>query len=137
MSPTFTSFEVRNYRIWFAGALVSNVGTWMGRVGQDWLVLTVLTAGSATALGVVTGLQFLPFLLLAPWAGLIADRFPKRRTLLLTQTMLAVSSLLLGVLDIVSDRPLEVRAVHTAHGAQTQTGAPSITTRAVDPRRAP
>jgi len=66
MSPTFTSFEVRNYRIWFAGALVSNVGTWMGRVGQDWLVLTVLTAGSATALGVVTGLQFLPFLLLAP-----------------------------------------------------------------------
>ena len=45
--------------------------------------------------------------------------------------------LLLGVLDIVSDRPLEVRAVHTAHGAQTQTGAPSITTRAVDPRRAP
>lgn len=100
MSPTFTSFEVRNYRIWFAGALVSNVGTWMGRVGQDWLVLTVLTAGSATALGVVTGLQFLPFLLLAPWAGLIADRFPKRRTLLLTQTMLAVSSLLLGVLAV-------------------------------------
>ncbi|WP_392544365.1 MFS transporter [Oryzobacter telluris] len=100
MSPTFTSLEVRNYRLWFAGALVSNIGTWMGRVGQDWLVLTVLTAGSATALGVVTGLQFLPFLLLAPWAGLIADRFPKRRTLLLTQTMLAVSSLLLGVLAV-------------------------------------
>ncbi|HSF98585.1 MAG TPA: MFS transporter [Ornithinibacter sp.] len=100
MSPTFTSFEVRNYRIWYAGALVSNIGTWMGRVGQDWLVLTVLTAGSATALGVVTGLQFLPFLLLAPWAGLIADRFPKRRTLLLTQTMLAVSSLVLGVLAV-------------------------------------
>ena len=59
MSPTFTSLEVRNYRIWAAGALVSNIGTWMGRIGQDWLVLTVLTAGSATALGVVTGLQFL------------------------------------------------------------------------------
>ena len=86
MSPTFTSLEVRNYRLWAAGALVSNIGTWMGRVGQDWLVLTVLTDGSATALGIVTGLQFLPFLLLAPWAGLIADRFPKRRTLLLTQT---------------------------------------------------
>lgn len=100
MSPTFTSLEVRNYRLWAAGALVSNIGTWMGRVGQDWLVLTVLTAGSATALGVVTGLQFLPFLLLAPWAGLIADRFPKRRTLLLTQSMLAVSSLLLGVLAV-------------------------------------
>ncbi|MFQ6171673.1 MFS transporter [Oryzobacter sp. R7] len=100
MSPTFTSLEVRNYRLWAAGALVSNIGTWMGRVGQDWLVLTVLTAGSATALGVVTGLQFLPFLLLAPWAGLIADRFPKRRTLLATQSMLAVSSLLLGVLAV-------------------------------------
>ena len=78
MSPTFSSLEVRNYRLWASGALVSNIGTWMGRVGQDWLVLTVLTDGSATALGVVTGLQFLPFLLLAPWAGLIADRFRKR-----------------------------------------------------------
>ena len=82
MSPTFSSLEVRNYRLWASGALVSNIGTWMGRVGQDWLVLTVLTDGSATALGIVTGLQFLPFLLLAPWAGLIADRFRKRRILL-------------------------------------------------------
>ncbi len=100
MSRTFTSLEVRNYRLWAAGALVSNIGTWMGRVGQDWLVLTVLTDGSATALGIVTGLQFLPFLLLAPWAGLIADRFPKRRTLLLTQSMLAATSLVLGLLAI-------------------------------------
>ncbi|HET9022696.1 MAG TPA: MFS transporter, partial [Ornithinibacter sp.] len=100
MSPTFTSLEVRNYRLWAAGALVSNIGTWMGRVGQDWLVLTVLTDGSATALGIVTGLQFLPFLLLAPWAGLIADRFPKRRTLLLTQSMLAATSLVLGLLAV-------------------------------------
>ena len=82
VSPTFSSLEVRNYRLWASGALVSNIGTWMGRVGQDWLVLTVLTDGSATALGIVTGLQFLPFLLLAPWAGLIADRFRKRRILL-------------------------------------------------------
>ena len=51
----------------------------MGRVAQDWLVLTELTDHSSTALGIVTGLQFLPFLLLAPWAGMIADRFPKRR----------------------------------------------------------
>ena len=100
MSPTFASLSVRNYRWWAAGGFVSNVGTWMGRVAQDRLVLAVLTDHSATALGIVTGLQFLPFLLLAPWAGLIADRFPKRRTLLLTQTMLAVSSLLLGVLAV-------------------------------------
>lgn len=78
MSNTFSSFSVRNYRIYYAGALVSNVGTWMGRVAQDWLVLTQLTDHSSQALGIVTGLQFLPFLLLAPWAGAIADRFPKR-----------------------------------------------------------
>lgn len=106
MSPTFTSFEVRNYRLWFGGGFVSNVGTWMGRVGQDWLVLTVLTSGSATALGIVTGLQFLPFLLLAPWAGLVADRFPRRRILFLTQSMLAASSLLLGVLAVTGTAQL-------------------------------
>jgi MFS family permease len=106
VSPTFTSLEVRNYRLWFGGGFVSNVGTWMGRVGQDWLVLTVLTSGSATALGIVTGLQFLPFLLLAPWAGLIADRFPRRRILFLTQSMLAVSSLVLGVLAVTGTAQL-------------------------------
>jgi MFS family permease len=72
----------------------------MGRVAQDWLVLTELTDHSSAALGIVTGLQFLPFLLLAPWAGMIADRFPKRRTLLVTQSALAVSSLVLGALVV-------------------------------------
>ena len=67
MSPTFASLSVRNYRIYATGSLVSNVGTWMGRVGQDWLVLTQLTDHSSTALGIVTGLQFLPFLILAPF----------------------------------------------------------------------
>jgi MFS family permease len=69
-------------------------------VAQDWLVLTELTDHSSAALGIVTGLQFLPFLLLAPWAGMIADRFPKRRTLLVTQSALAVSSLVLGALVV-------------------------------------
>ena len=96
MSPTFRSLAIPGYRTYAGGALVSNVGTWMARVGQDWLVLTQLTDGSAIALGAVTGLQFLPFLLLAPWAGVVADRFPKRRVLLVTQSLLAVSSLLLA-----------------------------------------
>ncbi|HEY7721815.1 MAG TPA: MFS transporter [Pedococcus sp.] len=100
MSPTFASLSVRNYRIYATGAFISNVGTWMGRVAQDWLVLTELTDHSSAALGIVTGLQFLPFLLLAPWAGMIADRFPKRRTLLVTQSALAVSSLVLGALVV-------------------------------------
>ncbi|KGN42055.1 MFS transporter [Knoellia aerolata] len=100
MSPTFTSFSERNYRIYYAGSFVSNVGTWMGRVAQDWLVLTELTDNSSQALGIVTGLQFLPFLVLAPWAGAIADRFPKRRILLVTQALLLVTSLVLALLVI-------------------------------------
>jgi len=106
VSPTFSALHVRNYRIYAAGAFVSNIGTWMGRVAQDWLVLTVLTQHSSAALGIVTGLQFLPFLLLAPWAGMIADRFPKRRTLLVTQVALALSSLLLGVLAVTNTAEL-------------------------------
>ena len=130
MSPTFSSLQVRNYRLWASGALVSNIGTWMGRVGQDWLVLTVLTDGSATALGIVTGLQFLPFLLLAPWAGLIADRFRKRRILLVTQTLLAVSSLLLGVLAVAGVAQLwQVYAIALFQGVvdrHRQPGAPDL-----------
>lgn len=106
MSPTFSSLSIRNYRIYATGAFISNIGTWMGRVAQDWLVLTVLTDHSSKALGIVTGLQFLPFLLLAPWAGMIADRFPKRKTLLLTQTGLATSSLLLGLLAVTGTAQL-------------------------------
>lgn len=100
MSPTFASLSVRNYRIYAAGSVVSNVGTWMGRVGQDWLVLTQLTDHSSTALGIVTGLQFLPFLLLAPFTGMIADRFDKRLILLVTQSFLGISALTLAALAL-------------------------------------
>ena len=93
MSPTFHSLSIPNYRVYASGAIVSNVGTWMGRVAQDWLVLTVLTDHSATALGLVTGLQFLPFLVLAPFAGMIVDRFPKRRILFMTQTALLLTAM--------------------------------------------
>jgi MFS family permease len=98
MSPTFHSLAIRNYRIYAIGGMISNTGTWMGRVAQDWLVLTVLTAGSASALGIVTGLQFLPFLLLAPWAGVIADRVPNRRLLVTTQAALLLTAMLLAVI---------------------------------------
>ena len=85
--PLFASLALRNYRLFAAGSLVSNVGTWMSRVGQDWLVLTQLTDHSATALGVVTGLQFAPIALLSPLAGAFADRYPKRRLLQITQAL--------------------------------------------------
>lgn len=98
MSPTFRSLSHPNYRRYAAGSLVSNTGTWMQRVAQDWLVL-VLT-GSGAAIGITTGLQFLPFLLLSPWAGLVADRIPKRRLLQITNVAMAVPALVLGLLAV-------------------------------------
>jgi MFS family permease len=99
LSPTFRSLHNPNYRLYAAGNLVSNVGTWMQRVAQDWLVL-LLTANSAAAIGITTGLQFLPFLLLSPVAGLVADRIPKRRLLQMTNVGMAVPALVLGVLAV-------------------------------------
>src|SRR6185437_12233106 len=60
VSPTFRSLRIRNYRLWASGAIVSNTGTWMQRVAQDWLVLTQLTHNSGVAVGITTGLQFGP-----------------------------------------------------------------------------
>jgi MFS family permease len=95
---TFRALAIRNYRMFAAGGLVSNVGTWMQRVAQDWLILAL--TGSAGALGITTGLQFLPMLLLSPYAGVIADRFPKRRVLLVTQTAMGATAGVLGLLAI-------------------------------------
>jgi len=85
---------------WF-GMLVSNVGTWMQRVAQDWLVLVTLDGGPA-ALGITTGLQFLPFLVVAPFGGALADRLPKRRLLMFTNGFMGLMALCLGVL-VVTD----------------------------------
>jgi len=84
-ASTFAALEIRNYRIYFFGALFSNIGTWMQRVAQDWLVLQ-LSHGSGFAVGVTTALQFLPMLLMTPYGGVIADRFDKRTILRITQT---------------------------------------------------
>jgi len=99
LSPTFRALHNPNYRRYALGSLVSNTGTWMMRVAQDWLVLE-LTHGSGTALGITTGLQFLPVLLLSPYAGVVADRFSKRRLLQLTQLTMALASLVLGLLAV-------------------------------------
>src|SRR6478609_7340104 len=72
----------------------------MQRVAQDWLVLQ-LPGNSGTALGITTGLQFLPVLLLSPYAGVIADRFPKRRLLQVTQAVMAGASLVLGLITVL------------------------------------
>jgi MFS family permease len=99
MKRTFSSLRVRNYRLFASGQLVSLTGTWMQRVGQDWLVLR-LSHNSGTAIGITTGLQFLPFLLLGLYGGVIADRYPKRRLLVITQMTMAIQAAVLAILDL-------------------------------------
>ncbi|MFZ2503850.1 MAG: MFS transporter [Nocardioides sp.] len=99
MRDTFRSLGNRNYRRYAAGGVVSNVGTWMHRIGQDWLVLQ-LTGGSAVALGITTGLQFLPFLLLSLTAGAVADRVSKVRLLQATNLAMALPAVVLGLLAV-------------------------------------
>jgi len=100
MRRTFRSLKSYNYRIWAAGALVSNVGTWMQRAAQDWLVLTELTDHSASAVGIVMALQFGPQLLLMPWSGYAADHFNQRRLLMATQATMGALALILGLLTV-------------------------------------
>ena len=106
----FASFAVRNYRFFFVGALISNLGTWIQRIGQDWLVLTELTDNSSTALGIVTALQFVAIPLLAPYAGAVVDRFDKRRVLVITQLMLAGTAL--GLWALVATDVVELWHVY-------------------------
>lgn len=83
----FSSLYVPNYRLFFSGMMVSNIGLWMFRVAQDWLVLTELTEHSSTALGAITGLQFLPILLFSAYFGSLVDRYDKRQLLMVTQLL--------------------------------------------------
>ncbi len=98
---TFRALRNPNYRLWAVGALVSNVGTWMQRVAQDWLVLTELTHHSASAVGIVMGLQFGPQLLFLPWSGLVADRVDRRRLMAWTQAAQAALAFGLGALTLL------------------------------------
>ncbi|MGD8167425.1 MFS transporter [Herbiconiux sp. P16] len=106
MSAMFRSLSSINYRIWFAGALVSNVGTWMQRTAQDWIVLTELTNHDAAALGITVALQLGPQLLLVPVSGLIADRLNKRHTLMATQISMGVLGLALGIIVLTGTAQL-------------------------------
>ena len=96
----FRSLRSFNYRVWAAGAFVSNVGTWMQRTAQDWLVLTELTHHNASAVGMVMALQFAPQFLLLPWTGFAADHFNQRRLLIVTQAAMGGLALLLGFLTV-------------------------------------
>jgi MFS family permease len=94
----FRSLSLYNFRVWFIGALISNIGGWMQSTAQDWVVLTELTNHDATAMGVTMALQFGPPLVLVGVTGWIADRFDRRKLLMLTQSALMLLAVAVGVL---------------------------------------
>jgi MFS family permease len=94
----FGSLHNRNYRLFATGQVISNTGSWMQRIAQDWLVLD-LTHNSGAALGITTGLQFAP-MLFSMWGGAVADRYSKRRILMVTQALMGALALLLGMLAV-------------------------------------
>lgn len=96
----FRSLAGVNYRIWAAGAIVSNVGTWMQRTAQDWIVLTQLTHNNAAAVGIVMALQFGPQLILLPVTGWAADHLDRRKLMMATQGAMGALGLGLGILTV-------------------------------------
>jgi len=127
----FKSLSTRNYRLFATGQVVSNTGSWMQRVAQDWLVLE-LTHNSGTALGITTGLQFLP-MIFSMYGGMIADRYPKRRILMATQATMGGLALILGVLAITGAvRIWQVYALAFALGVVTVVDNPTRQSFAVE-----
>jgi MFS family permease len=95
---SFAALQVRDYRLYLTSQMVATTGLWMQRIAQDWLVLEL--TGSVTAVGVAVALQFLPMLLFGLFGGVVADRFPKRRILIVTQSTLALVATTLGTLAL-------------------------------------
>jgi MFS family permease len=115
---------VRNFRLFATGQVISNSGTWMQRVAQDWLVLKLTHSG--TAVGIATGLQFLPLLLFGLWGGMIADRYPKRQVLIATQATMGAFALFLGVLDLTGVvRPWQIYLLAFGLGIATVVDNPT------------
>ena len=123
-SRTFAAMRFRNYRLYFFSQIVSFSGTWMQGIAQAWLVLEL--TGSGTALGAVVAMQFLPTLLLAPFGGVIADRFEKRKLIMATQSIAGLLALTLGILTITGAVELwMVYVIAAGFGAVTAIDNPS------------
>jgi MFS family permease len=103
-SDTLRSMKSHNFRLFFYGQLVSTTGTWIQTIALGWLVLRITNSGFAV--GIVTALQFLPMLLLGTYGGVIADRLDKRRTLIATQSGMAITSAVLAGITIAGADPL-------------------------------
>jgi len=113
-SGMFRSFRSFNYRTWFLGGVISNIGGWMQATAQDWVVLTELTDNDATAMGVTMALQFGPPLVLVSLTGWVADRFDRRKVLLCTQTALMLLALGVAALLLTGVMTLPLMFVFAA-----------------------
>ena len=121
---TFSALRFRNYRLYFLSQIVSFSGTWMQMIAQSWLVLRL--TGSGTALGTVMAMQFLPTLLFGPLGGTIADRFDKRRLIILTQSIAGLLAATLGILTVTGTVELwMVYVIAAGFGAVTAVDNPS------------
>ncbi|MQA73348.1 MAG: MFS transporter [Solirubrobacterales bacterium] len=121
---SFDSLEVPNYRRYFAGQVVSLSGNWMQNVAEMWLVLEL--TGSGVAVGVTAALQFLPMLVLGAWGGVLADRWPKRSLLIVTQSAMAAPALVLwGLTASGAVEPWMVLALVFVRGAVNSVDNPT------------
>ena len=117
-SETFASLHVRNFRLFFSGQAVSQIGTWLCMVAQTLLILKL--TGSGVALGLLAAAQFGPVLLLGAWAGVVADRSDKRRLLIVVQSLAMLQSFVLAALAFSGTPPVgAVYAVAVAGGVLT------------------
>src|SRR5262245_37622568 len=98
LNQSLRAFRYRNYRLFFAGQLISLVGTWMQTVAQAWLVYRL--TGSATLLGVVGFASQIPIFLLSPVAGAVADTYPRRRTMIVIQVLMMLQAFPLAALTL-------------------------------------
>lgn len=108
----FRSLSNRNARLFFAGLLFSNIGSWLQLTATSFLLYRL--TGSSVDLGINAALQFLPMLLLGAWAGAFADRFDRRRTTVITQSLLALQAIVLGICDVAGVISVELVFILTA-----------------------
>ena len=111
---TFSSLRIRNFRLFFAGQLVSNTGNWLTNVALTLLILHLTDSG--IAVGLLTTCQYGPILLLSIWAGTIADRSNKRNLLFITQSLEMVESAALAALAFMHEPPIVAFYVIAAIG---------------------
>src|ERR671931_331124 len=114
----------RNYRLFFTGQVISNIGTWMQRVAQSWLILSL--THSPVAVGILALCQFMPFTLFSLFAGVVVDRLDARRTVLVTQAVhMSLASIIAGITLAGIVEPWHVYAIALLMGCVQVLDAPS------------